>query len=132
MIRFLVWGSIALLLLALVVFGSVPGLIPRKTYGPPPWRVCGRNISFLVTAVEMYLARAGNYPRSLRNLTPQHIESIPTCPSAHADTYSPGYVYSTTNKAFTIVCSGHHHRDVGFPPDYPQYVMGRGIVYPSK
>ena len=70
-------------------------------------------------------------PGSGRDVTPGsldplvasgYLKSIPTCPSAHRDTYSPGFVYCLgCPGTYTVSCSGNWHARAGIASDFPRY-----------
>lgn len=98
---------------------------------------CVSNLKNTGTALEMYATdNTGEFPQSLKSLTPNYLKTIPTCPSAGADTYSGGYAASrsllSNGKpvgAYTVVCSGANHTRRGnVPPNFPQYTSTQGLI----
>jgi len=82
---------------------------------------CQSNLKNIGTALEMYKLDKKRYPESLGELAPQYLREIPTCPSAKTDTYSKGYETNSRGSAYTVFCSGHHHKDMPLPMNYPRY-----------
>lgn len=91
---------------------------------------CMAGMKSVATALEVYSTEnAGHFPVSLSSLTPNYLKSMPTCPSLHSDTYSPGYISSTNPDAFTMVCGTLSHTGAGLnSPNYPQYTSGSGLI----
>lgn len=104
------------------------------------FRSCCSNLKNLGTALEMYSTdNSGAFPDRLSQLTPNYVKTIPTCASAHRDTYSNGY--SVTHPrvpgghapdAYTVVCEGSYHVNATqWPPNYPQYTDVKGLIAPD-
>lgn len=106
------------------------------------FRACCSNLKNLGTALEMYANdSAGAFPNRLDQLVGgKYLLRVPTCPSAHADTYSAGY--QAVNPAvpkervsearYTVVCSGSYHVSAtSWPPNYPQYTSTQGLISPE-
>jgi hypothetical protein len=115
----------ALLLILLIAAVGVPYLLwdTRKQF-----RQCLDNEFRIGMACEMYSSdNAGRYPRTLSQLTPKYLKSIPTCPVAGADTYSAGFVSSSRPDWYSLVCTGWHHKHLA-GPNYPQYHPYHGYL----
>ncbi|MCD4786254.1 MAG: ankyrin repeat domain-containing protein [Candidatus Eremiobacteraeota bacterium] len=90
---------------------------------------CIWNCMKIGRALEIYSNdHDGHYPPALSLLLPKYLKSIPTCPAAKTDTYSSTYNTTSNAEAFTFYCMGHHHREVGFEPNFPQYNSINGRV----
>lgn len=90
---------------------------------------CKSNLKNMGTALEMYSTdNNGRYPVALSKITPDYLKVIPTCPAAKADTYSSSYVSHDKPDVYSIYCSGHHHKLVKLPPDYPKYDAIQGLI----
>lgn len=109
--------AVAALLLLTVL---VPGNISARRQGQ--FTACKSNLKNLGVAMGMYATEHGEYPGSLRQLTPGILRTIPTCPAAGRETY---LVTATTG--FTLVCAGQNHSNVKAPRNYPQYTSGEGL-----
>ena len=93
---------------------------------------CKNNLKNLGIAQEMYSTdNGGRFARKPTQLTPTYLKRIPTCPAAGTDTYSAGFASASNPDAYTIVCSGSNHTDLGVPPHYPQYTSDQGILCPD-
>ena len=80
---------------------------------------CTQNLKSIATGLEMYATdHAGNYPKSLKELIPTYIKSIPACPAAGQDTYSPSWRLAGS-EGFFMCCSGKHHADFGLQTNQP-------------
>jgi type II secretory pathway pseudopilin PulG len=120
--------------------GSMPtlgivsaALVPnfRRAQARGQLTACASNQKNIATALEMYASDySGRYPRQLAPLrSAQYLRSIPSCPSARADTYSETYQVSTKPDAFTFFCRGHHHEKAGVGPNLPAYSSHEGLNY---
>lgn len=89
---------------------------------------CATNTRNMATALQVYANDyEGLYPDQLVKLEPKYIRSVPTCPSAMVDTYSPGYTVSSDAQSYTICCKGHNHAVMGLKPDEPYYDLFTGL-----
>ena len=112
----------------LAVTWVVSGVLFRPSYQGQS-TACKSNLKNVGTACEMYATdNAGRYPQSLDKLTPSYLKTIPTCPTAGANTYSDNYVGSALPDIFTVFCHGSFHGNVGMSPNYPQYNALNGLV----
>ena len=92
---------------------------------------CRANLRNLGVTVEFYATdHSGRFPKSLRQITATYLKTIPTCPAAQKDTYSPSYVSASAPDVFTMFCSGKHHPKE--PQDYPRYSPGEGLISQSE
>lgn len=83
---------------------------------------CKTNLKHLATALEMYSCdHQGHYPKSLAELVPQYVISLPKCPAAGVDTYSCGLATASQPAMFTVHCKGNFHKDAQQPTNCPQY-----------
>lgn len=91
---------------------------------------CKSNLKSLGTACERYsVDHEGHYPATLQQLTPKYMKAIPNCPMAERDSYSEGYVRSRVPHAYTICCSGIHHKNTGITLEgYPSYNNRTGLT----
>lgn len=82
---------------------------------------CRENMRKIGTALEMYSTdNSGHYPDRLKDLAPDYLESIPTCPSAETDTYSAGYQGWRNPDYYTYCCSGKNHIAAFVQENYPR------------
>ena len=58
---------------------------------------CAANLRTIMGAVQQYQATEGTYPRSIQELVPEYLMSVPTCPSGGKYTLSGS----------TVTCSVH-------------------------
>ena len=83
---------------------------------------CETNLRQLAIALEMYsYEHQGRYPRSLAELVPQYVISLPKCPAAGADTYSSGLATASQPDIFSLQCTGNFHHKARQPINCPQY-----------
>lgn len=109
---------------------AVPNFIRARGQGQ--FVACESNLKNIGTALEMYSTdNMGRYPTSLKQLTPDYLRSIPTCPAAGNDTYSSSYTSSKNPDAYTFCCSGKNHTNEGAGENYPQYNSMQGLI-PGK
>ena len=81
------------------------------------------------TALEMYSTdNSGHYPKSLKQLVPKYLLSIPPCPAAGKETYSSSYTSATYPDSYTFYCKGHYHSGVGVGQDKPDYSSTSGMT----
>jgi hypothetical protein len=91
---------------------------------------CQCNCKNIGTALEMYSTdHQGHYPTGniVAALVPTYLKSIPTCPSAGADTYSSAYSSTMNPDEYTFYCNGLNHNKLGVQANYPQYYSTQGI-----
>ena len=118
---------IILLLFGVAAVAMVPSFIRARARGPSTG--CESNLKNIGTALEMYSTdNSGRYPPHLSYLVPNYLRAIPTCLSAGADTYSPGYVFASHPDAYTFCCRGSNHTVEGFAANFPQYNSSNGLV----
>lgn len=88
---------------------------------------CKSNLKNIGTALEMYSSdHGGRYPEKLSEITPEYLKTIPTCPVAGKDTYSPSYRSTTAPDYYLVFCSGSYHQG-SCPPNFPQYDSVQGL-----
>lgn len=105
---------------------DLPWILCDRCHNMAGTTVCKSNLRNLGTAIELYANDQGEYPPALAALTPQHLKTIPRCADVGLDTYSSSYMSS--GREFTIVCSGWHHHDLDYPPNFPQYTSTQGLL----
>ncbi|MCD4782800.1 MAG: hypothetical protein K8T10_03105 [Candidatus Eremiobacteraeota bacterium] len=89
---------------------------------------CQQNLKNMSTALQLYANdNEDYYPENLDGLKPHYFHHIPTCPSASADTYSPGYDISVDLKVYTLPCKGKNHGVLGLGEDEPYWSMSEGL-----
>lgn len=131
LIELMVTMSIIIILAAILV----PNFLHARAQSQ--LTACKSNLKNIATALESYAVdNGGRYPSS-GNLaggltTEAYLKAIPTCPSAGSNSYSSGYSSTLTPDAFSFYCSGDNHNNAlkayGSSPNFPQYVLGRGIT----
>lgn len=117
---------IVIAILAILLSVLIPNVIRARGRGL--LTACTSNLKNIGTALEMYNVDAsGRYPATLSDLTPNYLKSIPTCPSAGADTYSGAFVSTTDPDEFEVFCQGTNHG--GFTDtDYPRFDPEVGLI----
>lgn len=90
---------------------------------------CVSNLKSLDTALQMYRTdNGGHFPDRLNKISPKYLRSIPTCPSAHLESYSALYrrVRDKSGKeSYQTACQGDNH---GLGPDLPGYSSDQGLI----
>ncbi|MDQ7825763.1 MAG: ankyrin repeat domain-containing protein [Candidatus Eremiobacteraeota bacterium] len=90
---------------------------------------CKSNLKNIGTALEMYSTdNEGRYPRSIKEVTPNYLRQLPTCPAAKKDTYSSTYRVKTKPDEYLLFCKGEYHRKAGSKKDHPQYSSKEGLI----
>lgn len=95
---------------------------------------CKSNLTNIGCALEMYADDSGGlYPRTLAALSPAYLKTLPTCPVTGTITYAEGYWHRAGQGrrdpgAYTVVCAGDNHANVGDSPGYPQYSLTFGLT----
>lgn len=123
-----------LLLLGMLLWGGslcLTQIYSDKRYGD--FAQCKTNLKNLGTALEQYSeAHAGRYPSDLSELTPAYLKTLPSCPSAEANTYSSAYHRTPAQgerpDLFRLACSGHHHESASQEPNFPAYDSEHGLL----
>lgn len=119
---------------------TTPGFIRARSQGQ--LTACKSNVKNIATVLEMYAYDNDQaYPESLSLLTPNYMKVVPSCPAAGEDTYSRSYVHfrgaprggpsgapQPADAAYTVVCSGHHHKKANVGPNLPQYTSREGLI----
>jgi len=101
--------SMPMALVLLIAFGAMSPLSARRMAGNGT--SCGYNLHNLKSGIEMYANdNGGSYPPYLSYITPNHLNTIPTCPSVGIDTYSCGYTQG--NGEFSVCCVGRNHPEL--------------------
>lgn len=122
----LVFGSLGLAMLAVATL-SCHGCCRMQGR----LTACKSNLKNLATGLEMWASdHAGRYPAALDLLlVGNYLKSLPTCPAAGRNTYSP--TYRRKGKGFELSCGGCHHHDAGLDqPDYPRWDSDQGLLVP--
>ncbi len=72
----------------------------------------------------------GRYPINFpAGVTPNYLKTIPTCPSAGAQTCIGSYTSASEPDAYTIFCSGLNHAGASITvANYPQYTAVEGLI----
>jgi len=117
-------ASLLLLMIpALILSPAFKGTEDRKKLDR-----CRDNLKAIAAAVEAYARdHGGNYPGSLKMLSPNYLKDIPKCPSAGKDTYSETYETGGANN-YTFCCRGSWHRRFVSRSDYPRYSGTQGLI----
>lgn len=90
---------------------------------------CKSNVKNVGTAMKMYATDNDQcFPSRLDDLMPKYLNAIPTCPSAGRVTYVSATYHKGKDNAYTVVCEGHNHENVGLPASYPQYTSTQGLI----
>lgn len=90
---------------------------------------CNFNCKKIGTALEMYSTdNSGHYPKSLTQLEPKYLPSIPPCPAAGKETYCSSYTSNTHPDSYTFYCKGHYHSGAGVGQDKPYYSSTSGLT----
>ena len=101
----------------------VPNFVKARSQGQ--LTACKSNLKNIGTGLEMWATdNAGKYPKTLKELTPNYLKVIPSCPVAESDTYSSSYSLKTIEGfegIYEVYCTGSHHSALGLPSDYPRY-----------
>jgi len=115
----------------------VPNFLRARAQGQ--YTACQSNCKNIGVALEMYATdNSGHYPGELKDLNPDYLRFIPTCPSAGANTYSKSYKSQSgsqeqgTKDAYYFYCKGSNHSAVGVAKNYPQYDSVRGLISRSS
>lgn len=129
-------ASTLLVFLALLGVGLVLAaiLVPHRVRAKGRLTGCKSNLKNIGTALEMYSTDwAGCYPRSLNQLTPEYLKTIPTCPDSEENSYyystGPDLPYNTPyfQDYYIVSCEGDAHTSVNTPAGFPQYDGLRGL-----
>lgn len=91
---------------------------------------CISNLRNIASALEQYRNEKASYPDTLSVMTPDFLKTIPTCPSAGTDTYSPGYTLNDSKDSYTLACKGQNHSALGYKQDQPFYSHQYGGLKP--
>ena len=118
-----VFVSVAVTLTVLVCI-----VLPNHRRSRHQTAYCMSGLKNLGTALEMYQSDHHEFPTRLGALIPHYLKILPTCPQAHRDTYSDGYVAASHPDAYTVVCVGTNHSAVRQSPDFPQYTSRQGLI----
>lgn len=113
-------------IIALLASIAIP--VYRRNIDKSLFNVCQSNMRNIATAIDHYYMENHICPPQLDTLkTKGFISNIPTCPSAHQDTYEAGYEFDNETQDYTISCKGANHRSLGYNDDEPFYVFSKGI-----
>lgn len=87
------------------------------------YTACSSTVRSYADSIKMYAADdEGRLPSTLGTLSPKYMQVLPTCPASGAVTYE----YLHTPQAFTIYCSGRHHKGLSLP-NYPRFSSTKGF-----
>ncbi len=118
---------IVIAIIAILAAILVPNFIRARAQGQVT--ACKSNLKNIGAALEMYSTdNGGRYPTVASGLVANYLKTIPTCPSAGADTYTGGFTTVSNPDAYTVVCSGNNHVGVGDSANFPQYTSAQGLV----
>jgi prepilin-type N-terminal cleavage/methylation domain-containing protein len=121
------------LLVVLVIIGLLAAiLLPNyaTSRATAQYSACKSNLKNIGTAFEMYATdNSGSYPYLASLVVPRYIAVFPTCPAAGVANYNVRTA-GTLPDAFTIVCLGSKHQLVNVGSNYPQYIVGQGVIAP--
>jgi type II secretion system protein G len=117
---------IVIAIVAILAAILVPNLIRARSRSQLTG--CTTNLKNIATALEMYnVDHTGRYPQDFTTLAPNYMKTIPACPAAGSDTYTPSYTVTVVPDSFGLFCSGSNHG--GFaPPDYPKFDSVQGLI----
>ncbi len=112
----------------------VPNFIRARSRGQ--LTACKSNLKNIGTAMEMYSTDwGGKYPTNGKvSLTPNYLKTVPDCPAAGTDTYTMEIGLKATYNTMSfedyyfVYCSGHNHKSVSLPQNYPQYSGIVGLI----
>jgi len=119
---------IVIAIIAILTSILVPNFVRARSQGRVT--ACKTNLKNIAAATESYsTANGGRYPLNLSLLSPSYIQSIPTCPSAGSNNpYTNGFSSASVPDAYTLVCSGNYHGELGMHSGYPQYLSATGLL----
>lgn len=83
---------------------------------------CKENISYIDFGLETYYEKHKSYPKELKELVPDYIEEIPSCPCEGR------YEYKTEkeNQVFLLECCENAHIEAGLSGRFPSYRGEKG------
>ena len=123
MIELMIVMFVILILAALIAY-NVNRAQLRGQYGG-----CVSNLKNMGTALNLYANdNAMRYPTTIVGVTPTYLKAVPTCPAAGYTTYLTGFASSSNPDAYTLICAGSNHVQVGKAPNFPQFVSGTGLI----
>lgn len=89
---------------------------------------CQSNLRNLATALQVYSNdNEGLYPSNLSLIAPRYMRSLPTCPAAHAESYTGGYQINAKYDVFTVRCGGTNHSVLNYGTNEPFYNLDTGL-----
>jgi len=97
----------------------------RDAYGQ-----CQSNCKNMGVALDMYAGdNDGHFPPALNCLAPDYLREIPTCAGcSSSQVYVKSYESSLNSDIYTFYCMGKNHKNIGIPPNYPQYSSIYGLI----
>lgn len=105
---------------------ALPNFVRARAHGQAT--ACKSNLKNIGTALEMWSTdNSGRFPTQLSQVAPNYLRIMPTCPAAGKDTYSATFQSAANPDAYTVFCSGSHHVDAQYSPNYPQYTSTMGL-----
>ncbi len=126
-IRAVEWCWLALLLQSCLVFFFIPCFLENRARPLSQLTGCHSRLKSISTALEAFsVLNNGKYPKSLAQLTPCYLKTIPCCPATRTDTYSMSYF--SNGDAYTFFCSGEGHVRAAEPAGYPRYTSQDGLL----
>lgn len=119
---------IVIAIIAILAAVLVPNFIRARAMGQ--LTSCKSNLRTIATAVEMYAVdNRARYPATTAILTPNYLKTLPSCPTAVADTYSNGFTSSSLPvDNFNLFCEGSFHLGVSIPVDHPVWNSDVGLI----
>ncbi len=101
-------AMMAVLGLLWLVLWFVPPLLVSPQHKSGSLTACKSNLKNIGIALEMYSTDwSGSYPKSMTQLTPNYLKTIPKCPKAEGDTYSGSYHYRRILVGPRVSCELH-------------------------
>ena len=108
---------------------AIPNYLRARTGGQ--FNTCQSSCREIGVALQMYFVDNGNkFPPSLTMLTPEYLQTIPTCPSSGTNKgYIGSYQVSPDFTAYTFYCAGAHHKRIDKDlRDRPLYNSREGLI----
>lgn len=117
------WSLLVLAMVAMLMGAFVRNFIHARAQGQ--LTACRSNLREIGTALNFYgMDNQGRYPPELH--VPGLLRVIPSCPACGSNTYAQGFTSSA--KAYTVVCTGLNHEAAGQGANFPQYTSAQGLI----